>query len=80
MPVVMERQQHLESAVDCQSQLINGFFRDRQTQLFYLLIARLIIFILRDPDSDIDSDSERLGYSSIFGTVPHAPYGTPGDA
>ncbi len=50
MTVVMEKQQHLESAVDHQSRLINGFLQDRQTQLFYLRMARLNIFTLRDLD------------------------------
>jgi len=45
----MEKQQHLESVVDCQSQLIKESFCDRQTQLFYLLVARLNIFTIRDP-------------------------------
>ncbi len=47
--VVMEKQQHSESAVGCQSQPRKGFRSYVQAQLFCLLVARLILFIVR-PD------------------------------
>jgi hypothetical protein len=51
----MEKQQHPESAVGCQSQLTMGFFRYRQIQLFCPLAARLNIITLRG-DSPLPAD------------------------
>jgi hypothetical protein len=43
----MEKQQHPESAMDCQSWLKKGFCSNRQTQLFCPLVTRLNIITLR---------------------------------
>jgi hypothetical protein len=45
--VVIEKQQHPESAVGCQSQATMGFFRYRQIQLFCPPAARLNIITSR---------------------------------
>jgi hypothetical protein len=43
----MEKQQHPESAMGCQSQLTKGFCSDSQTQLFCPIVARLSFFTIR---------------------------------